>query len=106
MRNSHRFIVAGMGGLLASSFALDVCAQSYPEKLIRVIVPRSPGGGSDIIARLLAPGMQKVTGQTFLIENRPDAAAVAGAELASRATPDGYTVFLADNAFYQNPAIT
>lgn len=105
MHSSYRFIAAGVGGLLASSFALDVCAQNYPEKLIRVIVPRSPGGGSDIIARLLAPGMQKVTGQTFLIENRPDAAAVVGAELASRATPDGYTVFLADNAFYQNPAI-
>jgi tripartite-type tricarboxylate transporter receptor subunit TctC len=49
--------------------------------------------------------MQKKLGQTFLIENRPDASAVVGAELAAHATPDGYSVFLADNAFYQNPAI-
>ncbi len=105
MHSLNRFIVAGMSALFAAGLAGEAGAQNYPEKLIRVIVPRSPGGGSDIIARLLSPGMQKVTGQTFLIENRPDAAAVVGAELASRSTPDGYTVFLADNAFYQNPAI-
>ncbi len=105
MRKRIRHVAFGMILLLASSFGADAPAQTYPAKIIRVIVPRSPGGGSDIIARLLAPGMQKKTGQTFLIDNRPDAAAVVGAVLAAHATPDGYTVFLADNAFYQNPAI-
>ena len=105
MHSVNRGLVAGMSLLLAGGFASDLAAQSYPAKLIRVIVPRAPGGGSDILARLLSPGMQKKTGQTFLIENHPDAAAVVGAELSSRAQPDGYTVFLADNAFYQNPAI-
>jgi tripartite-type tricarboxylate transporter receptor subunit TctC len=103
----HSISAATVAGaiLLSGVFAGELSAQTYPTKLVRVIVPRSPGGGSDIIARLLAPGMQKNFGQTILVENRPDAAAVVGAEIAARATPDGYTVFLADNAFYQNPAI-
>ena len=101
-----RSVTCGIiAALFAGGFAGEINAQNYPAKLIRVIVPRSPGGGSDILGRLLSPSMQKKTGQTFLIENHPDAAAVVGAELSSRAQPDGYTVFLADNAFYQNPAI-
>ncbi|MDB5808779.1 MAG: tripartite tricarboxylate transporter family receptor [Betaproteobacteria bacterium] len=102
-RTEH--VMAAILSVLAIAPATDVAAQTYPNKLIRVIVPRAPGGGSDIIGRVLAPGMQKKLGQTFLIENHPDAAAVIGAELTARAAPDGYTVFLADNAFYQNPAI-
>ena len=105
MHSVNRGLVGGMSLLLAGGFASDLAAQSYPAKLIRVIVPRSPGGGSDILARLLSPGMQKKNGQTFLVENHPDASAVVGAELTARAQPDGYTVFLADNAFYQNPAV-
>jgi tripartite-type tricarboxylate transporter receptor subunit TctC len=104
----HSAIRGGVGAstlLLLAGLASELHAQAYPAKLVRIIVPRAPGGGSDIIARLISPGMQKKLGQTFLIENRPDASAVVGAELAAHATPDGYTVFLADNAFYQNPAI-
>ena len=105
MHSAFRGIVAASSLVLLGAFIGEASAQAYPTKMIRVIVPRAPGGGSDIIARLISPGMQKKLGQTFLIENRPDASAVVGAELAAHATPDGYTVFLADNAFYQNPAI-
>ena len=105
MHGVNRGIMAGMSLLLLGGFAGAIKAQNYPGKLIKVIIPRSPGGGSDILGRLLSPGMQKKTGQTWLIENHPDAAAIVGAELTARAQPDGYTVFLADNAFYQNPAI-
>ena len=105
MHRVSRGIIAGMSLLLPGVYAGELHAQNYPNKLIRVIVPRAPGGGSDILGRLLSPGMQKKLGQNFLLENHPDASAVVGAELTARAQPDGYTVFLADNAFYQNPAI-
>ena len=105
MHSATRGVVGASTLLLLAALAGDLYAQAYPAKLIRVIIPRSPGGGSDIIARLISPGMQKKLGQTFLVENHPDAAAVVGAELTARAQPDGYTIFLADNAFYQNPAI-
>src|SRR6185436_20349396 len=62
-------IIAGVSLLLAGSYAGELHAQNYPAKLIRVIVPRAPGGGSDILGRLLSPGMQKKLGQNFLLEN-------------------------------------
>src|SRR6187455_515503 len=103
MHSATRGIVGASTLLLLAGLAGDLYAQTYPAKLIRVIIPRSPGGGSDIIARLISPGMQKKLGQTFLVENHPDAAAVVGAELTARAQPDGYTIFLADNAFTRTP---
>ena len=68
-------------------------------------MPRAPGGGSDNIARLLQPGLEKKLGVPIIIDNRPDATAVLGATLVTKARPDGYTFYLADNSFYQNPAI-
>jgi tripartite-type tricarboxylate transporter receptor subunit TctC len=68
-------------------------------------VPRSPGGGSDILARLLAPGLSDKLGVPVMVDNRPDATAVLGATIVTKAKPDGHTLYLADNSFYQNPAI-
>ncbi|MDO8596361.1 MAG: tripartite tricarboxylate transporter substrate-binding protein, partial [Sulfuricaulis sp.] len=105
MRTSRRQVLAGMGALLLSALATEARAETYPSRTIRVIVPRAPGGGSDNIARTLSQGMQQKSGQSFIVENRPDASAVVGAVQVANATADGYTVFLADNAFYQNPAV-
>jgi tripartite-type tricarboxylate transporter receptor subunit TctC len=99
---TRRAFVAAFGALALTPGAH---AAEYPERLIRVVVPRAPGGGSDIIARVLGPGMQERMRQGWIVENKPDASAVIGAQLVARAAPDGYTVLLADNAFYQNPAI-
>lgn len=91
----------------ASLLAAPALAQgdAYPSRTVRIIVPRAPGGGSDILARLLAPGLTQRLGQNVVVENRPDATAVIGAEFVARSRPDGYTIYFADNAFYQNPAI-
>jgi tripartite-type tricarboxylate transporter receptor subunit TctC len=67
---------------------------TYPTKPIRVIVPFAPGGASDLAIRLLQPGLAQELGQQIVIENRPGAAGNIGMELASRAEPDGYTLFL------------
>mgnify|MGYP003339720172 FL=1 len=104
MTQAGRYLVLALS-LFATLLPLASYAQAWPSKLIRVIVPRSPGGGSDIIARIISPPLQKKFGQNVIVENHPDAAAVIGAELTARAQPDGYTVFLSDNSFYQNPAI-
>lgn len=105
MRTSRRDVLAGLGALAMSGFARHAAGDNYPGRAIQVIVPRAPGGGSDNLARILAPAMQKRAAQPFIIENRPDASAVVGAVAVTQAAPDGYTVFLADNAFYQNPAV-
>ena len=64
----------------------------YPEKPVRVIVPFSPGGGTDIQARLIGAKMHESTGQTFIIDNRTGAGGLIGAQLAVESDPDGYTL--------------
>lgn len=101
-----RCLLILIGSLVALiSIPAIVSAQSFPSKAITIIVPRAPGGGSDIIARLIAPALEKRVGVPVVVENRPDATAVVGAQAVARAKPDGYTLYLSDNAFYQNPAI-
>ena len=69
-------------------------ADNYPAKAIRVIVPFAPGGASDFAARILSPHLTAVLGQPVIIENRAGASGNIGMEVAAKANPDGYTVFL------------
>jgi len=72
--------------------AFGVSAADYPSKPVRIIVPFSPGGGTDIQARLLATAFNESTGQTFIVDNRTGAGGLIGAQLAVEAPPDGYTI--------------
>jgi tripartite-type tricarboxylate transporter receptor subunit TctC len=96
--------------LLASTAAMLLAGSAraqpkYPSDPIKLVVPRAPGGGTDILVRLLAPGLEKKLGVPIIIDNRPDASAVVGAVVVAKSKPDGQTFLAADNAFYQNPAI-
>jgi tripartite-type tricarboxylate transporter receptor subunit TctC len=103
MMIDRRRLLGAATGLLVAGAAN---AQSkYPSEPIKLIVPRSPGGGSDILARILQPGLEKKLGVTVIVDNRADAAAVTGTNIVTKAKPDGYTLLLTDNSFYQNPAI-
>lgn len=85
-----RWILAGVAGLLASG---GVLAQgNYPSKPIRILVPFAPGGGADLMARIVTTRMSDKLGQPFVVDNRPAASGVIATELAARANPDGYTV--------------
>ncbi len=68
--------------------------QAYPQKPVRIIVPYPPGGATDLFARLLAAKLSETFGQQFIAEQHPGAAGVIGAELAARAAPDGYTLWV------------
>ena len=68
-------------------------AQSaWPERPVRVIVPWPPGGSTDVLCRIVCERLQQLTGQSFLIENRPGAGGNIGADVVAKATPDGYTM--------------
>lgn len=90
-----------LGTVTGTAFA----AESYPSRPIRLIVPFSAGGASDGPARIYAAEMGRNTGQQMLVENRPGAGSVVGAEIASKAAPDGYTLFMISNTHYVSAAI-
>jgi len=84
--------------LLASlSFAATLCAQSYPSKPIRVVVPWPPGQATDIAARVVAERLQASLGQAFVIDNKPGAGGAIGSEAVAKSAPDGYTLLAASS---------
>ena len=80
--------------IAAAWLAPLVAAQGYPDKPIRVIVSVPAGGTPDVTARLVAPGLSGLLGQQLVIDNRGGAGGLIGAELAAKAAPDGYTLFI------------
>jgi tripartite-type tricarboxylate transporter receptor subunit TctC len=80
--------------LLAMFSVTAAAAQDYPNKAIRIVVPYSPGGGTDTVARLMAQRLSVAFGQPVLVENKPGASANIGAEFVARSPADGYTVLV------------
>jgi len=80
-------------------------APAYPVKSVRLLVPSSPGGGTDILARVLAQKMSETFGQQFVVENRPGAGQVIGIEAVARSAPDGYTLLMAASAIVINEVL-
>lgn len=88
----HRLAIA----MIISTGAVGIAAaQGYPSRPVRVVVPAAPGGGTDILARMLAPQVNELLGQTMLVDNRAGAATNIGTEHVARSAPDGYTVLMA-----------
>jgi len=92
---------AGAGLGAANVFA----QQQYPTKIIRVVNPNQPGGNSDVLFRLLAPKMGEALGQQLVIDYRPGAGGNIGAEIVSKAAPDGYITLIAAASFLINPSL-
>ncbi len=81
------------------------CAQTWPTKPVRLIVPFAPGGNTDIIARFIAPRMAQDLGQQILIDNRGGAGSTLGTNIAAKSPPDGYTIVMVSTAHVINPAV-
>lgn len=107
---SRRRVIKGAGALaagLAAPSLLHIGAAwaNYPERPIRIIVANTPGGPSDIIARMLAAEMAGPLGQSVFVENKGGAGGNIGMGLAARAEPDGYTILLSTSAYVVNPGL-
>jgi tripartite-type tricarboxylate transporter receptor subunit TctC len=89
-----------------AAFAAAAGAQSYPNKAIRIIVPFTAGGTSDILARALGPHLTTAWGQPVIVENRTGANGNVGADFVAKSAPDGYTMLLSDvGALAINPSV-
>ena len=90
-----QWISAVMAAWLALTVtATNVSAQAFPSKPVKIIVPSTPGDGSDILARSIAQKLTERWGQSVIVENRPGAGGVVGTEVAAKSNADGYTVIM------------
>src|SRR5215204_1872894 len=92
---SLRIAIAGACSLLAFH-AMAQPAKDYPDKPVRWVVPFTPGASNDVIARLIAAKLLESWGQQFIIDNRPGAGGLIGADTVAKAAPDGYTLLLSN----------
>ncbi|MCW5576196.1 MAG: tripartite tricarboxylate transporter substrate binding protein [Burkholderiales bacterium] len=91
--------------LLFAFAAQGAHAQNYPTRTVRYIVPQAPGGSSDTLARVLAPRLATALGQQVVVDNRPGATGIIGAELTVKAPPDGHTLLQVATSHATNPAM-
>jgi len=106
MSPSHaRSLLTGALAAFACTGAYALDAGSYPSRPVRLIVPFSPGGGADQLARTLQPGLTSSLGQSLVIDNRGGASAVIGTDMAARAAPDGHTLLLITTTHTVTPTL-
>jgi tripartite-type tricarboxylate transporter receptor subunit TctC len=93
---------------LAMVIAVEVAGaqqtDAYPSRPVRLIVPFAAGGLNDVVARLVAPYLERALGQPFIIDNRPAASGIVGTDATAKATPDGYTLLMVASSFTVIPA--
>ena len=92
-------------GLLLAFMATSVWAQSWPNRPVRMIIAFPPGGPTDLVSRVLAQRLSEQLGQQVIVDNKPGAGGNLAAELAAKATPDGYTIFYNTSAIVIGPAL-
>lgn len=91
--------------LVAAAAAAAQPAANYPNKPIRIIVPQSAGGSTDLTARLVAQKLADALGQTVVVDNRPGAGSIIGTDIVAKALPDGYTLLVVASSITLNPSL-
>src|SRR5262245_16112826 len=107
---SRRIVITAAGALAAGIAApavlrIGAAFAAYPERPVRIVVANSPGGPSDIIARIMAAALDQATGGSFIVENKGGGAGNIGMGSVARAEPDGYTLLLSTSVFAVNPGL-
>jgi tripartite-type tricarboxylate transporter receptor subunit TctC len=98
----RRVALAALALVLAGAGSLR--ADTYPNRPVRLIVPFAAGGLNDVVARLVAPYLERALGQPFIIDNRPAASGIVGTDATAKAPPDGYTLLMVASSFTVVPA--
>jgi tripartite-type tricarboxylate transporter receptor subunit TctC len=97
--------VLALAVIALSALASGAVAAGYPDRIVRIVVPFAPGGGTDVIARALAQEMARDLGGSIIIENRPGAGTIIGTQAVATSAPDGYTLLMGTFANAVNPSL-
>jgi tripartite-type tricarboxylate transporter receptor subunit TctC len=100
----HAIVLSLAGALVAGAMSVALAQSNYPSRPIRIIVPTSPPGGADVVARAMAQPLSERLGQQVIVDNRAGASTMLGGEIAARAVPDGYTLVMGISTLAINPA--
>jgi len=103
----HKFIAAALAPILAMGFAsiAPASAQEWPTKSIRIVVPGSPGGAIELVARFLADKLPAALGQAVVVENKPGASNILGTDIVAKSAPDGYNLVIVALSHATNPSL-
>src|ERR1700754_1818678 len=95
-----RFLVSTLFALAALAYSPAPASAAYPDRVVKIVVPFAPGGGTDVVARTLAQEMARDLGVSVIIENKPGAGTIIGTQAVAASEPDGYTLLMGtfDNA--------
>jgi tripartite-type tricarboxylate transporter receptor subunit TctC len=104
VRPMPSYSVAGALVLFTAAISHATAQETYPVRPVRIIVPVSPGSGTDIVARLMAQGLSERMGRQVVVENRAGAGTIIGSELVAKSRPDGYTLLMGISVLAINPA--
>jgi tripartite-type tricarboxylate transporter receptor subunit TctC len=94
-----------LAALLLAAFSAGPASAGYPDRVVKVVVPFAPGGGTDVIARTLAQEMAKDLGASVIVENKPGAGTIIGTQAVAASEPDGYTLLMGTFAHAVNPSL-
>ena len=97
----HRILLVSLLGVVLLHGSAS--AQTYPSRPVRVVVPASPGGGSDLTARIIAPALAAELGEPFVVENRVTSGGIVGTQQVAESPPDGQTLLVTFDTFATNP---
>ncbi len=78
---------------------------AFPARIVRIVVPLAPGGGTDNLTRIMAPRLSEILGQQVIVDNRPGAGGQIGTDFVAKAAPDGYTILNVESSFASNPSL-
>ena len=105
-KRSHlKWLLVGTALAFALPFASTARAQTFPTRPVKLVVPFSPGGSTDVVARMLAQRLSEIWGQSVIVDNRAGAGGNIGADIVAKAQPDGYTLLMASGSITINPHI-
>src|SRR4051812_41467640 len=106
MMQRMKWVAAGTLAVIGAMAAAPAAAATYPDRLVRIIVPFPPGGGNDLLARPMAQKLSEAMGQQFIVDNRGGAGGLIGNQIGATSASDGYTLVLGSmGGLSHNPAL-